>query len=1498
MRAGRWRWVAPAITGLMAASLLPQPSTNDGSTPTTGARPDRGTATELEPVTLAVGDRPEAADAGLLATTLIPNANRFPDGPEDQRAIVRDCGFSAPLPSGQSLWVFCDTVLYDGIHGAAPDFDATTRVIHSGTAALAPIRTDPSPSQPVQLHEAAFPDLPRRFITPSGQHGPPEDRQPITCPPGIVPFAWTKGMVTLPGTSTVVAFFQEHCPDLTSGFAEFDIGVAEIDVATTGPDDLAGAATLDVDRRFDSVLVNPDPGSSRKWGYGTGPVIHGDHLYVYNARPQRLSCTATSCTELEPGAVRVARVRWTDGSYRSGDAYEYYTGSSVTPWSADPNDAVDVLPDRLWPSGDGMSVAWYPELDRYVMTHSATRISPTSGMAIRTAVTPWGPWSAPVDVTIDAASSLANPAGGCSDPTPCRTFVLHPELTPAGGDTLYLSYVRKQDHATLDGQIATFAGRNQFRVRLAGLPLSALPPAAPETTLVGFPVDATAQTSATFHFRGEGRPSTGGDPAVPSDAEGFRCSLDGGPAAPCTSPTTVTGLADGVHTFTVAAIDGSGASDPTPATRTWSVDRGAPSTSVTNGPASPSSPDGSTFRFAGTDDQTTADALGFECALDGDAWSTCSASWVATSATTGTRTLSVRAVDEAGNVDPTPATWTWDVDRPPTVAITSGPPAFTRSTTASVWFTVADDLTPRWAVVPHCSVDGGPFTPCAAPVSLSDLAPGPHEVAVRAVDGSGFVGQAAHRWVVDVVAPSAPTLAGPSGVDAHTTATFDLASTDDRSAAEDLRFSCSLDYQPWRTCSSPSTFTALSPGTHRLAVLATDQAGNASPTSVSTWRIDVTAPTARVVEGPVDGTSDITPRFVLGGSDDWSAPTDLAFECALDDAPAEPCPSVVELAELLPGRAHSLDVWAIDQAGNRSAPVRHTWQIAFAVTSPPPPPATTGVAYEHTFTANVPELAPWTTWRVTAGTLPYGMRVWGGVLSGRPTQAGTFGPITVTGTSTLGTVTQTVVLTVTETDSMVGTVRNAVTGAPVAGARVRAYNGVDALAKVVDTDAQGTYRLGYVPPGSYRLMVSDPTGDHVTAWSGAASSLATAAPIAVVDGPPVTADVALTPRSTIGGTVTNQATGRPVAGLWATLYDAAGATLGARVTDATGWFQFRYLAAGSYRLKLSDPAGGYVAEHWRDATTLATATPIPVGSGGLTRTDVAVAPLGTVTGVVTDQHTGTAVVGTWVSMYDTSGRLLGTRATDATGRYTFRSLASGSYHLLIAHPQGGWVREWWRDATSQATATPVAVTGGTTTANAVVRRTASLSGVVTSSTTARPIAGVRVSLLNPDGTGAGLATTGVDGRYQLTNLTPGTYTISFGDPTGAHRAEYWADAPTLAGATTVVAVAGAAVVANAALDPVTALDVLVVADDTGQGIAGARVTLLDATGRSIGLAYADATGRTRFPSLAPGTYRLSLGDPSGAHVAEYWQDATDLAGSAPITAAGGTLSVVASLAPA
>ncbi|MEO5888074.1 MAG: ExeM/NucH family extracellular endonuclease, partial [Anaerolineales bacterium] len=85
-------------------------------------------------------------------------------------------------------------------------------------------------------------------------------------------------------------------------------------------------------------------------------------------------------------------------------------------------------------------------------------------------------------------------------------------------------------------------------------------------------------------------------------------------------------------------------------------------TTIGSGPSDPSNSSSASFTFSGTDDVTDPGDLTFECKLDGGSFSTCTSPQNYTSLSDGSHTFQVRAIDGAGNVDPTPASFTWTID--------------------------------------------------------------------------------------------------------------------------------------------------------------------------------------------------------------------------------------------------------------------------------------------------------------------------------------------------------------------------------------------------------------------------------------------------------------------------------------------------------------------------------------------------------------------------------------------------------------------------------------------------------------------------------------------------------------------------------------------------------------------------------------------------------------------------------------------------------------------
>ena len=135
----------------------------------------------------------------------------------------------------------------------------------------------------------------------------------------------------------------------------------------------------------------------------------------------------------------------------------------------------------------------------------------------------------------------------------------------------------------------------------------------------------------------------------------FECRLGTDPFTQCSSPKTYAGLAEGVYMFEVRARDAQDRVDASPAVATWTVDRTPPDTSISSGPEAPVH-DTATFDFA-----TTEPAGTFQCAVDDGPYSSCRSGGALDldGLSPGEHVFRVRAIDGAGNIDPTAATRTF-----------------------------------------------------------------------------------------------------------------------------------------------------------------------------------------------------------------------------------------------------------------------------------------------------------------------------------------------------------------------------------------------------------------------------------------------------------------------------------------------------------------------------------------------------------------------------------------------------------------------------------------------------------------------------------------------------------------------------------------------------------------------------------------------------------------------------------------------------------------------
>jgi hypothetical protein len=176
------------------------------------------------------------------------------------------------------------------------------------------------------------------------------------------------------------------------------------------------------------------------------------------------------------------------------------------------------------------------------------------------------------------------------------------------------------------------------------------------------------------------------------------------------------------------------------------VDPTLPVTTITSSPATRTNSTSATITFTGSDDTTAVGSLVYEGRLDGGVFALVTSPVALSGLAEGVHTYEVRARDQSGNVDPTPATATWVLDlTAPQTTITTAPSGIVSSSEAIFEFSSSEALGTFTYVL-----DGGTPVSGTGPVTFTGLSPGSHSFSVAATDVAGNVDPtpASMTWVV------------------------------------------------------------------------------------------------------------------------------------------------------------------------------------------------------------------------------------------------------------------------------------------------------------------------------------------------------------------------------------------------------------------------------------------------------------------------------------------------------------------------------------------------------------------------------------------------------------------------------------------------------------------------------------------------------------------------------------------------------------------------------
>jgi hypothetical protein len=475
---------------------------------------------------------------------------------------------------------------------------------------------------------------------------------------------------------------------------------------------------------------------------------------------------------------------------------------------------------------------------------------------------------------------------------------------------------------------------------------------APTTNLTSTPAAPSNASSGSFSF------------SANEAVTGYQCRIGAAAFAACTSPYAYGPLADGAHSFDVKASADLAGNPGTATNYSWTIDTVPADTSITSQPAALSNSASPSFGLSATQAGST-----FECALDGG-FAACSTPKTYSGVADGAHTFQARAVDPAGNIDPSPASYSWTIDAtPPNTTIgPSYPAALTIATGATFDFSSSESPSTY-----ACALDVGAYSSCSSPKTYSGLADGPHTFHVRATDTATNTdpSPATYNWTIDTTPPV--TTIGPTMPGANTqsaSATFDLGSNEPGST-----FECRLDGAVFVSCATPASYGGLGDGTHIFDVRATDPAGNldTSPATYS-WKIDNVAPSIPTLTAPVDALMTNGPPQLRATFTDATAGGDIGtveFQLCSSSAPAGvSCAPVVQSVTsgsvpsggtgsatpvALADGAYDWQARAHDVAGNLSGwSATRTFQLDTSIPTVPVPSAPVDGAWVRTIQLSAP----------------------------------------------------------------------------------------------------------------------------------------------------------------------------------------------------------------------------------------------------------------------------------------------------------------------------------------------------------------------------------------------------------------------------------------------------------------------------------------------------------------------------------------------------------------
>jgi len=486
-----------------------------------------------------------------------------------------------------------------------------------------------------------------------------------------------------------------------------------------------------------------------------------------------------------------------------------------------------------------------------------------------------------------------------------------------------------------------------------------------------------------------------------------------------------------------------------------------------------------------------------------------------------------------------------------------------------------------------------------------------------------------------------------------------------------------------------------------------------------------------------------------------------------------------------------------------------------------------------------------------------------------------------------------------------GTVTSARTGGPVPGICVDIEGTQTGTEASVTTAGDGTYSADQLPVDTYQVVFSGGCGNTGSYAPQGYDDTSPADPQNIdvsAAGQSVTGiDAALAAGPAIRGTVTSTS-GRKLSGICVFASTPSGSWENGTQT-ARGTYDLPNLAPGSYQVSFSTGCGNnsdLADEAFRGNVNGTQSDLVSAPGGTISGINAVMEPGGGISGVVRTAA-GARVSTSCVILTGISGsaRSLSGELTLFGSQYQLTGLPAGGYQVVFAPSCAGshLQTQWYRDKSGPAGATTVTVAPSRTSSgiDSALVPGGSIAGTLTAGGT--PVHDMCVYAQNvtqPDVFGQGISNR--SGHYYVHGLNSGQYElylIPCGGSSGSLASEVAPQivrvrAPEQTSGITTSVPAGATIAGR----------LLAGSPATGAGAAGTCAEAFQVDGGGYGVSSAAADGTYSITNLAPGDYRVYLGDQSCSYgnpglAPQWYLGKQTAAGATTVTVSMGTTTTIA-----